>query len=143
MNDRTVPGESHWYGAAHIDGVRGKELVLHTSAGAHTVQDRVITYRDGRLTSLRDPHGSIRWTTDQSATSIVGYERQGLSNGRVKLTHYTGHAPRQGGDFRETVTTSVWSEGAWKQVDQTTRAVVPNKAFADSGWNVRGLPEHG
>ncbi|GAB3115296.1 hypothetical protein GCM10027055_22820 [Janibacter alkaliphilus] len=67
-----IATENPFYGAARIDGVAGYELVLMTSAGAHTFEHRVITVRGGELTTLKDPVNRYRWVTDSSVWSGYG-----------------------------------------------------------------------
>lgn len=67
-----VATDAHFYGAARIDGVDGYELVLLTSAGVHTFEHRVVTVRDGELTTLKDPVNRYLWVTDSSVWSGYG-----------------------------------------------------------------------
>ena len=56
----TLASKDHYRGSARIDGEDGYELVLRTGLGAHSAYYRVVTYRDGRLTTLQDPRSRYR-----------------------------------------------------------------------------------
>lgn len=125
-------------GVARIDGERGNEIVVKTDVGAHTMYYRVLTYRNGKLTTLKDPHNRYRWITDTSSWSDMGYQRT-TSTG-LKMTTRRAVDYDRDGDFTQTTRVDGWKNGKWTRISTTTRLNVPAKtAHKYSGWRVPGL----
>lgn len=133
-------GSSAFFGAAKIDGRSGYELVTKTDLGAHTAYSQVLTYRDGKLSTLQDPRSRYRWVTDGSVWSSYGYKRTTTSTGAVKMVAAEATRPPEGGSFRQTLYTTQWKYGRWQRVGVTTRTISATTAGAWSGWNVPYLP---
>jgi hypothetical protein len=141
-----------WLGSAAIDGRRGAELVVGQDLGAHSLQFRVITCRQGKLVWLWAPKpfaghatGLSRknWLIDSSYSFDTGIYRS-VSHGKVTLkvknaTRYlndTGRHPR----FHVTIATYTWRSDHWAK--QSFRKVSrSDKTAAEiDGWHVKGLP---
>ena len=133
-------GSSAFFGAAKIDGESGYELVTKTDLGAHTAYSQVLTYRDGRLVTLKDPRSRYRWVTDGSIWSSYGYTRTTTSTGSVKVTASEATRPPEGGAFSQTLYSAQWKNGGWQRLGQITRTVSASTAGSWSGWNVPYLP---
>ncbi|QNF93531.1 hypothetical protein [Janibacter sp. YB324] len=133
-------GRDAFFGAAKIDGEAGYELVTKTDLGAHTAYSQVLTYRDGRLTTLKDPRSRYRWVTDGSVWSSVGYKRTTTSTGAVKVIASEAARPANGGAFRQTLYSAQWKNGDWQRLSLLTRTVSASMAGEWSGWNIPYLP---
>jgi hypothetical protein len=134
---------SHWFGplwqgAARIDARDGRELVLGATAGAHAQFFWVLTWRQGRLVTLRAPGGDRTWVVDGSATNILGWHRSdadpaGLIRQRVAERQSSGRVSGR-------VVTYRWSFAGWSRVG--SRVVDPVSEGVASrwvGWRVPGL----
>lgn len=137
-----------YFGAAALDGQPGAELVVGDTMGAHTQQFRVITYRKGRLVTLKAPplawtkkgmsQATSRWWIDGSYSFNIGVYRSVSAKHVVTLTlksleraehGHVGHTTR----YR-------WRSGGWVKVSAATvRVRSDQKAFATGGWHVQGL----
>jgi hypothetical protein len=138
-----------WYGAAHIDGRRGTELVVGQQMGAHSTFFRVITYRGGALVTLRAPKPPARtgrvddtslWYTDASVNFHDGYTRS-RSKGAVYMNLTTAERNASGKGHSGWNARYRWAHGGWhlvlvKRVHYTTEAGVAHAG----GWHVAGLP---
>lgn len=133
-------GRDAFFGAAKIDGEAGYELVTKTDLGAHTAYSQVLTYRDGQLTTLKDPRSRYRWVTDGSVWSSVGYKRTTTSTGAVKVIASEAARPASGGAFRQTLYSAQWKNGGWQRLGLLTRTVSASTAGEWSGWNIPYLP---
>lgn len=125
-----------YYGAARIDGEAGYEIVLQSDMGAHTGWFRVVTYRDGRLTTLVDPDGSWRWTVDQAVWVGKGYRRGTTASGAVKLTSYVALAERGSTSFELRTKAVQWSNGRWARLGLTRKRVNAATAYRNADWYV-------
>lgn len=85
---------SVWAGAAELDDRAGAELVVGQTMGVHTLQYRVLTYRDGRLVTLKAPRLPAKvaksqdtgsWTVDGSYSFQTGVARS-VERGQVYVT---------------------------------------------------------
>jgi hypothetical protein len=137
-------GYQPFHGVASIDGERGKEIVVGDSVGAHTLQWRIVTYRNGKLVSLKPPPGTwilrpSRWTTDGSATTHIGWSRKVSSKGKISLVHKTAVGdPGRGGTGR--TTTYLWKSGRWVKTSSVKKKYSSFKAAtAIEGWHIKGL----
>lgn len=136
------PVDKPFYGAARIDGAPGYELVVNTGPGAHTGWFRVITYRDGRLTTLRDPNGAYRWTVDAASWIGKGYRRTTTSTGALKMMACTALDTEHDGTFRLQTTAVTWRNGGWSRLGRTTRTVGPSTAYRYADWSVPYLEKY-
>lgn len=139
-----LPPKSLWVGAAHLDGVRGAELVLDVSPGVgDTPEELVYTWRKGRLVGAPAPNGlawgkgSARneWRIANTLWAISGYTFA-TKGGVRQVTHHdlkgrmVGEKPVYAGRH----TTYRWSAGTWRRVSSrpvrglSEKAAVP---FAD------------
>src|SRR5699024_1217840 len=75
-----------WHGTAKMDGRSGYELGVGSSHGAYAKFFKVITYRDGRLTMLKEPSSAHRWGIDSSHSFNVGWTRTMTKGGTVTMT---------------------------------------------------------
>lgn len=134
--------DAHWIGAAKVDGEPGYELVLRADTGAHTSYARVVTYRDGALTTLKDPKSRYRWVTDGSVWSSEGYRASSSSTGKTRMTNYSAVSSNGGKSFTLKVKSTEWRNGRWAQLSSTTtRNVAPATAVKWGGWHVPYLPK--
>ncbi|HIZ98945.1 MAG TPA: hypothetical protein H9805_10275 [Candidatus Janibacter merdipullorum] len=142
-----LPQVSAWWGAAAIDGEPGHELVLQSDEGAHTGWYHVITYRDGKLTTLKDPLSTrdfsyrYRWAIDSSATTGMGYRRTVMSSGKPLVYAYRGTLNRYSGRYVQTTKAVTWSNGGWRQISKKSASVTPAVMVANAEWNVPYLPQ--
>lgn len=138
-----------WAGATAIDDVRGAELVLGQTMGAHTLQYRVLTYRDGQLATLHAPRppkktGQSRntrtWTVDGSYGFQVGIDRS-ASRGRVTLTVTSAERNDSGHGHQGWAVSYRRTGSAWKMISAQPRTWQTDRAAATvGGWHLPGLP---
>lgn len=138
-SERRMGGEERHRGTARIDGVRGYELVIVDELGAHTAYNRVLTYRDGRLTTLKDPYHQWRWVTDGSVWSSAGYHRVDESSLGVQM--FVSNATDNDGDgrFDQTLLRSRWAGDHWTKVTKIQRDVRPSTLEVYRGWNIHWM----
>ena len=128
-----------WYGAARLDGRSGRELVLLTAAGAHSLSYTVLTWRHGKLKRLNSPTDKF-WFTDGAAMMGSGWLRR-TNHGRVSMTER--HLSRAGGRpvWRGKATRYVWKRGDWrKRGSHRIKVRGDNKAAKRFGWRGTTLP---
>lgn len=134
---------SAWHGAAKIDGRAGRELVVGSSAGAHAKFFRVVTYRSGKLVTLKAPGGARTWWIDGSYSMNAGWFRS-TSKGKVYMTSKTAvrNWSSSGHDLR--TTKYQWKSNRWKRVSSTRNPRATNRsAYATAGWHVPNLKKYG
>lgn len=134
---------SGYFGAAQIDGEAGYEIVTRTSLGAHTAYHQVLTYRDGKFRTLKDPRNRYRWITDSSVWSAVGYQKTTTAAGDYKFVSRDGIDSDRDGDFTVTTTSVGWNhrDKTWKRMGQSTRHDVSAAiAYRYAWWHVPYLP---
>lgn len=127
---------STWHGAARFDGRAGHELVVGSSAGAHARIFRVVTYRDGKLVTLKAPGGSWTWLIDGSYSMNAGWFRT-TSRGKVYMTSKS--AMRNMSTYRHDLRTYKyqWKNGSWRFVSSTRNPrATTTSAYAIAGWHV-------
>lgn len=109
-------GLEPWYGAAHVDPVKGYELLLLTSGG-DGVMFRVLTWRNGGLVWERAPKPLVKGSYDWYVVSLsfvrFGY-RFTNSNGHRYVRDFELTA--KGTRWKGTIVKSVWRAGAWRKV---------------------------
>ena len=137
-----VPG-SGYYGAARIDGEDGYEIVTRTSLGAHTAYHQVLTYRDGKLKTLKDPRNRYRWVTDGSVWSSAGYQKTTTATGAFTFVSRQAIDSDRDGDFTLYTVSAGWNstDRTWRRMGTSSRYdVSPEVASRYSWWNVPYLP---
>ncbi|MDO9378082.1 MAG: hypothetical protein Q7T56_04460 [Nocardioidaceae bacterium] len=134
-----VPASAVWHGSAAIDGRRGAELVLVTTAGAHTLFNTVLTIQAGELRVSRTPGGASTWVTDGAYTVNVGWRRY-TRDGQVFMTKRVVLR-----EISETwsgrAVTWRWTSGGWVRSGRA-KALRPTDdrvAYRYGGWRVAGL----
>jgi len=141
-------GRTFW-GAARVDGVRGADLVLGSTAGAHARFFRGLTYRAGRLVTLPSPDtiGDRRipgFYVDGAVTVYAGVACGTDGHGAATLT--ISAASREGDGSAPASTFVLASasfrwDGRWVRTSQSTRAGVAERtAAAPAGFHCAGLP---
>lgn len=138
QTSRSIAPVSELYrGAARIDGETGYEIVVLSDMGAHTAYYRVITYREGRLVTLKDPRNRWRWITDGSIWSDFGYQRTTTATGALKMVAREAIDEDRDGDFTQRTFNSGWRWGGWYRMGASTRHdVSPWVAHRYTGWHV-------
>lgn len=141
-----------WAGAAPIDGRRGAELVVGQTTGAHALWFRVITYREGRLVTLRAPkalkrtgqsRGTATWPVDGSYNAQVGVYRT-TSKGRAYVRLKSAIRNNSGKGHTGWTVKYRWSGGRWKVVSaRKVRYKTDNSAYKIGGWHIKGIPAWG
>lgn len=128
-------GDGTWHGAAKIDGRAGYELVLATDMGAHMLGYRVVTYRDGRLVTLKAPGNQYTWWIDSSYSFNRGWYRS-VKAGKAYLTSKSAvRNESYGHDLR--VNRYVWRNGRWVSLSSTrTRHASDRASMTIGGWHV-------
>ncbi|CAA9407757.1 MAG: hypothetical protein AVDCRST_MAG75-2545 [uncultured Propionibacteriaceae bacterium] len=142
--------KSPWFGAAPVDGEAGVELVIGDQMGAHFQQFRVITYRDGKLVTLKAPAAgeykstntdpTDRWGVDGSYSFNMGIFRKESAEGEVTVTMKTAFRSDSGKGHTGQTRVYRWYSGEWVTVStKNVRYTSDKDAFALSGWHVKGL----
>lgn len=131
---------SAWHGAAKVDGVAGRELVVGKNMGAHLMHFRVITVRRGKLVTLKAPGNSTSWPIDSSYSFNHGWTRS-VSKGTVSMT--SRYAQRRNTSKHDLTTRRyVWRSGAWR-LASSKKSVVTNSTGGNvGGWRVPGLKRY-
>lgn len=152
---QTTGRRVHWFakpffGAAPLDGRRGAEIVVGDTMGAHYQQFRVITYRAGKLVTLKAPplvwskdganRPTSRWAVDGSYRFNTGVTRSVSADRSVMLTMRTLERRDSGRGHVGQATHYRWSGGRWVKVSaQSLRVSSDKRAYAVGGWHVPGL----
>lgn len=131
--------EQTWYGAAKMDGRAGYELVVGSSMGAHRLEFRVITYRDGALTTAKAPGGAWRWVVDASFSYNEGWFRTTSAAGTVIMTSKTAYRATES-THSSSVNRYIWRSGSWVRTSSSQSRVSDKTAWSYGGWHVPYLP---
>lgn len=132
---------SLWQGVAHLDGRKGKEIVVGQSAGAHAQFYRALTWRQGDLVTLDAPGKGKYWYVDGAVWISAGWQRRvgdpvGTIRRRVAIR--TGDATQS--PFKGTVTTFRWAAGGWNKIaSRTVYPLADDRAYGWGGFRVSGL----
>lgn len=132
-----------WHGAAKIDGHPGSELVVVANTGAHVQFFRVITYRKGRLVTLKAPGKRQTWRIDSSYSFNFGWYRS-TSKGKIYMTSKDAvrNVYSSGHDLR--IKKYQWRKGAWVRVSASrTRHASDRASMTVGGWHVPHLKVYG
>lgn len=137
-----------WAGAAELDSHPGAELVVGQTMGAHTLQYRVLTYREGRLTTLPSPRapkktGQSRaaetWTVDGSYRFQAGIRRS-VSGGKVYVTVKSAERNASGSGHTGWMVKYRHAGDTWKTVStKKVRYDSTRAAEKVGGWHVAGV----
>jgi hypothetical protein len=141
---------SPFFGAAPLDGRAGAEILVGDTAGAHTQQFRVLTYRKGKLVTLAPPpyvrrsaapdRSTARWLVDGSYSFSYGIYRSVSASG-VTLTLKSAVRNSSGRGHIGHATSYRWRDGGWVEVSAKTVRYPTDASVAGlGGWHVRGLP---
>lgn len=152
---QTVGRDVYWFsrpflGATPIDGRAGAEIVVGSTMGANYEQFRVITYRKGKLVTLKAPPtvgsksgmqtSTARWGIDGAYSFNAGVYRH-VSDGHVTVTIKTAIRNDSGRGFTGHTSSYRWHGGHWKQSSSTkVRYTTDASVTGLGGWHVSGLP---
>ncbi len=134
-----------WHGATRLEGTPGAELVLGSTAGAHSQTFAALTWRGGRLVPLHAPGGgAIRdFYIDGALTIYAGVACGTDPAGRPTLTVYAASLEDGRRTYSTATTVSRYDRAAqrWVLVSSRSAERVPaDDAAAPAGWRCRGLP---
>lgn len=137
-----------WAGSAEIDSARGAELVVGQAMGAHTLQYRVLTFSEGRLTTLSSPRAPKKtdqsrdtetWTVDGSYSFQAGIKRA-VSGGRVYVTVKSAERNDSGSGHTGWTVKYLRTDNTWKAIStKRVRYDTDRAAATVGGWHVRGV----
>lgn len=145
-----------YFDEAPIDGRGGSEIIIGTKRGAllgdadygdrwgrmNWSEFRVITYRDGKLTTLQSPaadstSGRYRWRVYASGPS-VGFSRV-LSSGRTFVVRSRSDISYVTGDLFITRVTYRWTGTGWSKYRTTKAPTTDAGAHAIAWWRMSGI----
>lgn len=131
------PWSKSWHGAARIDGRSGYELVIPTNGQTEYRTYRVLTYRDGRLVTLKTPQSAWSWDIVAEYSGYTGWSRS-TRDGKVLVTRKTAYRVDETSRFDLRTTTYQWKNGAWSRPVASTRNARASQKAAESvfGWNI-------
>jgi hypothetical protein len=140
---------SPFFGAVPLDGRPGAEILVGDTAGAHTQQFRVLTYRKGKLVTLTAPpyvwrsaapdRSTARWLVDGSYSFSYGVYRTVSAQG-ITLTLKSAVRSSSGRGHAGHTTTYRWRDGGWVKVSASQVRYATDASVAGlGGWHVRGL----
>lgn len=145
-------GEPVFLGTTALDGVRGAEVVVGQSMGAHFQHFRVLTYRGGGLVWLASPKlpakthplptGPTIWAVDGSYSFNTGIARS-ISKTGVRVTVTALERRASGHGHAGWTSTYRWSADGWTLQSSTKVKRTTKSAYANAGWHVAGLPAFG
>lgn len=153
---QTTGHDVHWFGqpflgAVPLDGAAGAEIVVGAMMGANYEEFRVVTYRDGRLVTLKAPPAewtraglaasTPRWGIDGSYSFNSGVYRHLSADGVVSLTRKTADRNSSGRGFHGHTATYRWAAGRWSIASSLTTHYATDRSVRHlGGWHVVGLP---
>ncbi len=140
INVEHWPDGGAWAGAARVDGIKGRELLVGSSFGAHTPIYTMLTHRRGELVLTRSPRGDNIWYVDQAFNTAFGWWRS-THGGEVRMTEKAAYG-RSDRTFAGRNTTFAWRSGRWVKLFSTRKVyATPRQAYRIAGWHVVGLAE--
>lgn len=131
---------SPWHGAAYLDGQRGAELVVGHLAGAHTENFWALTWRRGKLVTLRAPGNDPDWVVDGAYSVSLGWQRR--TTDRVEtVRRLEAYRNSNTSTFSAAFTTYRWRAGTWQRVSRATNnRLDEDVASTWGGFRIAGLP---
>ncbi len=141
VNVRLWWGGGAWGGAAHIDGVPGRELLVGSMQGAHTPMYTMLTYRSGKLVVENSPYpGSRLWLVDAADGDYMGWWRSTSPTGQFEMTQKVAVRDNDGSRFSGHDVTYTWSSHGWVRTSSTATTYASGKrASVIAGWHVPNL----
>ncbi len=152
---QTTNRHVYWFsppflGATPIDGRAGAEIVVGATMGANYQEFRVITYRAGRLVTLKAPptvwtragmtKATSRWGIDGSYSFNRGVFRHVSARHVVTVTMKTADRNVSGRGFTGHTNSYRWHAGHWQKVSAEKVHYSADRAVAGlGGWHVKGL----
>lgn len=131
-----------WHGAANLNGRRGKELVVLTRYGAHSLFFTALTVRHGKLVVQRAPGGEKRWYVDGAAWIAAGWKRSS-DHGHLRMTSRVVTKNWDTGRWHGSAVKYRWAKHGWHRVHKHgLRPHGDRQAFKYGGWRVKGLPRY-
>lgn len=128
---------SPWQGAARLDGVSGKDLLVGYTSGAHTQFFHGLTWRKGELVTLDAPGQEVTWVIDGAYSVSIGWLRRGSwPQGTIRKRFATRD---ESGDFEGRITSFRWKDGGWKTVSDKNVSPSEDEAYSWGGFHVPGL----
>lgn len=141
---RPIPGwyGPDWQGSAHVDGKRGRELFVGADAGAHTQWFHVLTWRKGRLTTLKAPTGGKTWMIDGAYWISQGWQhRKGDPAGKIRFREAVRIDNSK--HFAGRVRMYRWSDDGWERKSVKKHPRLPEeRAYRWGGFHIPGLPRY-
>ena len=133
-----------WQGAANVDGRRGKELFFGRTQGAHAQLHASLTFRDGRLVTLRAPGRGYQglWIVDSSVMYQSGWLRTADDPaGVVRFRHAERNSPPEDSTFSGVVKTFRWTRDGWVRTGiRRFPHAGEDRVSRWGGFHVPGLP---
>lgn len=155
---QTTSRRVYWFGkpflgATPIDGRAGSEIVVGSRMGANYEEFRVVTYRAGKLVTLKAPptvwtkagmkKATSRWGIDGSYSFNSGVYRHVSARGVVSVTMKTADRNRSGHGFTGHTSSYRWHAGHWQKVSaKKVRYPTDRSVSRLGGWHVSGLPAY-
>ena len=132
-----------WQGAANVDGRPGKELFVGRTQGAHAQLYQSLTFRGGRLVTLRAPGRGYQglWIVDSSVMYETGWLRRASDPaGVVRFRHAERNDPPNDRDFTGVVKTFRWTTDGWQRTAiRRDPHLSEDAAQSWGGFHVAGL----
>ena len=126
-----------WQGAARLDGVPGKDLLIGYLSGAHTQFFHGITWREGELTTLDAPGRDVTWVIDGAYSISFGWLRRGSwPEGTIRKRVATRDESEE---FKGRITAYRWKDGGWDVAWSKSVKPSEDEAYSWGGFHVPGL----
>ena len=152
---QTTGRNVYWFGkpflgAVPVDGRAGAEIVVGATMGANYEQFRVVTYRQGKLVTLKAPptvwtkagmaKSTSRWAIDGSYSFNTGVYRHVSDAHVVSVTMKTAVRNESGRGFTGHTNVYRWQAGHWQKVSAKKVTYATDRSvFGLGGWHVKGL----
>ncbi|MDO5630092.1 MAG: hypothetical protein Q4G43_17400 [Mobilicoccus sp.] len=142
-DDGSLAPADVWGGTAHLDGVRGAEMLMDLGGGVGDAPwPHLYTWRNGRIIPAPAPGATAAnpaWDTMAHWGRMSGYTVSTVKGQRRITVHaLTGRFDRTGETvtYRGTHTTYRWHRGTWQKISTTRSGTLnENKAYDYAGWN--------
>jgi hypothetical protein len=131
-----------WHGVAHLDGHKGKEVVVGQTMGVHAHFYRVLTWRKRGLITLDAPGRSKYWYIDGAYTITAGWQvRPKDPPGTIRQRIAGRHSGRKAKLFDGRVLTFDWTRDGWQKVStKRVSGMHQRRAYSWGGFDIPGLP---